>query len=78
MVEHDDYMPEFGTLVVRDFPGGSGVDQRDVGPLAEYATDAQPCGPIARAGYGWLEAAAGDGSHLGRLEHHDSAPLIDS
>jgi hypothetical protein len=78
MVDRDDYTPEFGTLVVRDIPGDGPWDEgEDVGPLAEHATDAQPCGTIARAGYGWLEAAAGDGYHTVRLEHHDSAPLAD-
>ena len=83
--DRDDYTPEFGTLVVRDAPWDEAEDdglwdepEDDTGPLAEHATDAQPCGTIARAGYGWLEAAAGDGDHTVRLEQHDSAPLAES
>jgi hypothetical protein len=85
MVDRDDYTPEFGTLVVRDTPWDETEDdglwdepEDDTAPLAEHAADAQPCGTIARAGYGWLEAAAGDGGHTVRLEQHDSAPLAES
>jgi hypothetical protein len=70
MVEDDDYLPEFGTLMIRD---GGQPAERSAGAalLDEYATDAQPCGTIARAGNGWLEGAAGDGHHTVRLEYHD-------
>ena len=72
MVEDDDYLPEFGTLMIRD---GGQPAERSAGAalLDEYATDAQPCGTVARAGNGWLEGAAGDGHHTVRLEYHDRA-----
>lgn len=73
--ERDDYMPEYGTLMLRDTPGDS--DWQPDGPLVEYATDAHPCGTVARARYGWLEGASGDGFHLVRLELHSTAPPVD-
>ena len=57
--EDGDYLPEFGTLTVRDAYSGYG-EYVDTGLLEQHATDAQPCGTIARTGTGWLEAASGD------------------
>jgi hypothetical protein len=76
LFDEDDYLPEFGTLVVRD------IWVREPAPpvpdlLDEYATDAQPSGTIARAGNGWLEGAAGDRSQRVRLEYHDEPPADD-
>jgi hypothetical protein len=74
--ERDDYLPEFGTLMIRDTWGSSDRTEPPPGTalLNEHATDAQPCGTITRAGNGWLEAGAGDGDRRVRLESHDTPP----
>ncbi|MFD7658735.1 DUF6042 family protein [Actinosynnema sp. NPDC059797] len=72
--EDEDHWPEFGTLTVRDTRGGDGGD----GPFEQHASRAQPCGTIVRTGYGWLEAAAGDGPVVVRMESHDSPPPEDT
>ncbi|GAA0951580.1 hypothetical protein GCM10009554_53250 [Kribbella koreensis] len=74
--EDDDYLPEFGTLTVRDAASGH-VEYVDAGLLEQYATEAQPCGTIARAGAGWLEAASGDLPCHVRIQVHDSPPNLD-
>ncbi|QFZ20382.1 DUF6042 family protein [Saccharothrix syringae] len=68
--EDGDYWPEFGTLTVRDTWVGDVGD----GPFEQHTSRVQPCGTIVRTGYGWLEAAAGDGPVVVRLESHDGAP----
>ncbi|WP_328329915.1 DUF6042 family protein [Kribbella sp. NBC_00382] len=69
--EDDDYLPEFGTLTVRDAYSGY-TEYVDAGLLEQHATDAQPCGTIARTGAGWLEAASGDLPCLVGIRVHDS------
>jgi hypothetical protein len=71
--EDDDYLPEFGTLTVRD-ANSEYVEYGDGGLLEQHATDAQPCGTIARTGFGWLEAASGDLPCLVRFRVHDGPP----
>jgi hypothetical protein len=71
--ENNDYRPDFGTLMVCDAPSGY-WEHVDTGLLEQYATDAQPCGTIARTGAGWLEASAGDLPCLVRLRAHDGPP----
>src|SRR6266540_146109 len=77
--ENDEYLPEFGTVVLRDtFDPDARAALPPVGEmLGELATDALPGGSIARAGAGWLQASAGDGYHVVRLEAHDRAPADD-
>ncbi len=72
--EDDDHWPEFGTLTVRDTWLGDGDD----GPFGQHDSRVQPCGTIVRTGHGWLEAAAGDGPVVVRMELHDSAPPEDT
>lgn len=70
--EDEDHWPEFGTLTVRDTWLGDGDGGE--GLFEQHASRVQPCGTIARTGHGWLEAAAGDGPVVVRMELHDSAP----
>ncbi|WP_424187106.1 hypothetical protein ACOBQX_04530 [Actinokineospora sp. G85] len=76
IVEDTDYLPEFGTLVVRDRfdPGGLPALRSDV--LQELATHALP-GALATAGDGWLHGSAGDPPQEVRLEAHDTEPPND-
>lgn len=77
--EDQEYLPEYGTLVVRDAGEPDARVELASGEelLEEYATAAQPGGTIAHAGYGWLQASAGDGYQVVRLEAHDGAPPDD-
>ncbi|MBC6468805.1 DUF6042 family protein [Actinomadura alba] len=75
--ENDDYLPEFGTLMIRDAWDSDAEEIPGLDAFEEGGSDAAPCGTIARAGSGWLEAAAGDGPHVVRLEAHDAAPPDD-
>ena len=72
MCEDEDYLPEFGTLIVLD--DGAHVED---GPFSRQYSKVQPCGTIVRTGHGWLEGAAGDGPHVVRVAVHDSAPADD-
>ncbi|MEV6410683.1 DUF6042 family protein [Kribbella sp. NPDC051718] len=74
--EDDDYLPESGTLTVRDTYSGY-VEYGNAGLLEQYATDAQPCGTIARTGAGWLETASGDLTCHVRIQVHDAPPNLD-
>jgi hypothetical protein len=75
-VEEDEYQPVYSLLVVRDV--GRRVQPRSVGELLEeHATNVKSCGSIARAGDGWLEAAASSEYQAVRLEAHDSPPAAD-
>ncbi|WP_328472170.1 hypothetical protein OHA21_09155 [Actinoplanes sp. NBC_00393] len=68
--EDDDYLPEYGLLVLRD---------RDVPadlPLPRRADD-EVTGTFAGAGAGWVTCSAGDGHHVVRLELLDAAPASD-
>lgn len=70
--EDDDYLPESGTLLVRD----EGAREKG-GPFSRHGSKAQPCGTIVRTGNGWLEGAAGSGPDVVRMEVHDAAPEDD-
>lgn len=72
MCEDEDYLPEFGTLMVLD----DGAHAED-GPFSRQDSTVQPCGTIIRSGHGWLEGAAGDGPHVVRMAVHDSVPEDD-
>ena len=67
--EDEDYLPEHGLLVVRDRHEAA-VDHPDL-------AFGSACGSIALAGEGWLQASAGDGPHLVRLESYDGMPVLD-
>ncbi|GAA3289146.1 hypothetical protein Dvina_36925 [Dactylosporangium vinaceum] len=70
--EDHGYWPEYSTFLLRD--AGRGSPARVGGLLAEYAVRTAPCGSIARAGDGWVDAqAAGRYQHV-RLEAHDDRP----
>ena len=75
----DEYLPEFGTLMVRDHwdQGVVVVPQPDGEPPREYPQDTQPTGTLTRSGDGWLEGSAGDGYLIVRLEAHSSEPPDD-
>ncbi|MCS7478944.1 hypothetical protein ACFFQW_36430 [Umezawaea endophytica] len=68
------HYPEFGTLTIRDTNTG----EEDEGPFEQWGLGGQPCGTVARAGYGWLEGSAGDGPLVVRLESHDVEPPAES
>jgi hypothetical protein len=73
--DHQQYWPEYGTLVVQDVarPGQAGARVGEL--LARYAVDTQPSGSLARAGDGWVEGvASGDHRHAVRFEVHDTPP----
>jgi hypothetical protein len=74
----EDYWADHGLPVIRD----EATD--DPGPeleelLEENATDAQPGGTIATAGFGWLWAktSGADDEHHVRLDVHDNVPPDD-
>jgi hypothetical protein len=82
--EDDEYLPEYGLLVIRDHyePGRfdgpddavDGLDALEESDTAEY-----PVGTVAEAGVAWLRArAAGNAYHRIRLEAHDHAPADDA
>jgi hypothetical protein len=71
--EDDEYLPEFGTVVVRDRHAADGADPLENGLLGELATDALS-GTVATAGDGWVHGFAGDPFQAVRLEAHDAAP----
>jgi hypothetical protein len=72
----DEYLPDYGTLVIRDaWTEVSEDEEPDLPGLSE--SDNVAVGGFARAGAGWLFAAAeGDYSDV-ILEFHDSAPADD-
>lgn len=74
-VDDDEYVPEYGMLVVRD------IEDADYGffggVLSEHGTDAHPGGTIAHAGWGWLRGSGSDDEAAVRLEFHDSEPPDD-
>lgn len=74
----DEYLPEFGTVVLRDVwqRDGEPLPEHENGLLGELATEALP-GTVATAGDGWLHGSAGDPYQQVRLEVHDSVPPAD-
>ncbi|RBM22910.1 hypothetical protein DI005_04530 [Prauserella sp. PE36] len=73
--EDAEYLPEYGTVVVRDeWPaGGESSPEHENALLGELATEAL-AGTIATAGDGWLHGHAGDPYQSVRLEAHDAEP----
>ncbi|MEV0897159.1 hypothetical protein [Actinoplanes sp. NPDC049802] len=74
--EEDDYLPEYGLIVLRD----TSVDWGDRDPDFPRHRDRgdEPAGTLAGTGGGWLTAQAyGMARHRIVLELHDSAPAAD-
>ncbi|MDX3189812.1 hypothetical protein PV458_15520 [Streptomyces sp. MN03-5084-2B] len=75
VLEDDEYLPEYGTLVVRDRHRADGVEPLDNELLGELATEALS-GTVATAGDGWVHGHAGDPFQAVRLEAHDAPPSV--
>lgn len=74
--EEGEYLPEYGTLVVRDRYAADGLEPLDNELLGELATEALS-GTVATAGDGWVHGKAGDPFQAVRLEAHDApAPIV--
>lgn len=77
----DEFLPDYGTLVVRDLfddlPDLAGEPEPAAEARFELNTAAQPGGSIIRAGDGWLEAVSTDEYQHVRLEAHDCPPPDD-
>ncbi|WP_284744175.1 hypothetical protein [Amycolatopsis sp. RTGN1] len=74
-LEDDEYLPEYGTLVVRDRYAADGLEPLENELLGELATDALS-GTVATAGDGWVHGYAGDPFQSVRLEAHDAPPSV--
>jgi len=75
--EDDEYLPEYGTLVIRDRYAADGLPALAGTLLGELATSALS-GTVATAGDGWLHGHAGDPHQTVRIEAHDSEPEPDT
>ncbi|MCG8916380.1 DUF6042 family protein [Actinokineospora sp. PR83] len=75
MIEDDEYLPEYGTLVVRDGEGRDRLPEAG-GLLEELATSALS-GELATAGDGWLHGTTGDPYQAVRLEAHEDEPAVE-
>ncbi|WP_410672114.1 hypothetical protein [Amycolatopsis sp. cmx-4-68] len=73
--EDDEYLPEYGTLVVRDRYTADGLEPLENELLGELATEALS-GTVATAGDGWVHGHAGDPFQSVRLEAHDAPPSL--
>ncbi|MBV9595057.1 MAG: hypothetical protein JO147_14815 [Actinobacteria bacterium] len=75
-VVDEEYLPEFGTVVIRD---ARGVEPTSATPdfpetLSEHFSHAPVCGSFVRTGAGWLHAATSDIRQRVSVEVHDEAP----
>ncbi|MCR6489102.1 hypothetical protein M8542_40385 [Amycolatopsis sp. OK19-0408] len=75
ILEEDEYLPEYGTLVIRDRYDAAGSAPLANELLGELATEALS-GTVATAGDGWVHGHAGDPFQAVRLEAHDEPPPI--
>jgi hypothetical protein len=76
VLEDDEYLPEYGTVVIRDdHRTADGLPPLPNDLLGELATSALS-GTVATAGDGWLHGMAGDPYQAVRLEAHDAEPAI--
>ncbi|MGW7537345.1 hypothetical protein [Amycolatopsis sp. NPDC054798] len=73
--EEDEYLPDYGTIVLRDIPRNESLPALDNELLGENATEALS-GTVATAGDGWLHGTAGDPWQAVRCEAHDSPPEL--
>ncbi|MGW3963682.1 hypothetical protein ACWED2_27960 [Amycolatopsis sp. NPDC005003] len=76
ILEDDEYLPEYGTLVVRDRHAADGLEPLENELLGELATEALS-GTVATAGDGWVHGHAGDPFQSVRLEAHDAPPRLE-
>ncbi|MEU2615956.1 hypothetical protein ABZ570_30955 [Micromonospora sp. NPDC007271] len=74
--EDDEYLPEYGLVVLRD-PDGPGERGDDPELPRDGEREDEPTGTFAGAGSGWITCQAGDGYHVVRLELHDAPPPAD-
>ncbi|MDQ7810300.1 hypothetical protein Q5425_41805 [Amycolatopsis sp. A133] len=74
-LEDDEYLPEYGTLVIRDRYAADGLEPLENELLGELATEALS-GTVATAGDGWVHGHAGDPFQSVRLEAHDAPPPV--
>lgn len=73
ILEDDEYLPEYGSVVIRDKYAEDGLPALPNELLTELATEALS-GTVATAGDGWLHGTAGDPYQAVRLEAHDVEP----
>ncbi|WP_409465023.1 hypothetical protein [Amycolatopsis sp. GA6-003] len=73
--EEDEYLPDYGTIVLRDLRRDGGVPALDNALLGELATNALS-GTVATAGDGWLHGTANDPWQAVRCEAHDGPPEL--
>src|SRR4051812_9969748 len=59
VLEDDEYLPEYGTLVIRDRYSADGLEPLENELLGELATEALS-GTVATAGDGWVHGHARD------------------
>jgi hypothetical protein len=71
----DEYLPEYGTLVIRDRRRADALPPLENELLGELATSAL-AGTVATAGDAWLHGHAGDHYQAVRLEAHDTEPPV--
>lgn len=73
--EEDEYLPDYGTIVLRDVYRDSSVPVLGNDLLGESATNALS-GTVATAGDGWLHCTANDPWQAVRCEAHDGPPEL--
>ncbi|MCE7011448.1 DUF6042 family protein [Kibdelosporangium philippinense] len=73
----DEYLPEYGLIVLRDTPVEGSWPELPESVLNENGSAAGRIGTFAGSGNSWLQASAGDGEHTVTLESHDSEPPED-
>ncbi|MFI5615056.1 hypothetical protein [Amycolatopsis sp. NPDC051903] len=73
--EDDEYLPDHGTVVLRDVHRADGLPALGNELLGELATTALS-GTVATAGDGWLHGTTGDPYQAIRWEAHDGPPGV--
>ncbi|MGW4399830.1 hypothetical protein ACWEHA_31465 [Amycolatopsis nivea] len=73
--EEDEYLPDYGTIVLRDAYRDSSAPALGNELLGELATNALS-GTVATAGDGWLHCTAGHPWQAVRCEAHDEPPEL--
>ncbi|WP_116200215.1 DUF6042 family protein [Amycolatopsis circi] len=73
--EEDEYLPDYGTIVLREVYRDKTLPALDNELLGENATAALS-GTVATAGDGWLHATAGHSYQAIRCEAHDGPPEL--
>jgi hypothetical protein len=75
-VERDDYLPEYGLLMLLNRQAPEDLGEEDV-PRG-HGNGTSPTGTFAGAGAGWVTGQAGGGDLVVRLELHDGPPDLDA